>query len=189
MPGETSPFMRISGIVGRRISGVVVWCVSIGLLVFLLARVAMQIAMPPPPPRLRLVEDIPLPSAMPDKFRTPQRPLAPGLALAFDHFDFQVLDTQTHLLFIAHTGPSPDVEQQVNPKFNPDTDAKTDGNVVVFDTQQQKVVDLLPIPQVAGVTLAADLHKVYAADANDNIVYSIDERTMQITPIELAAND
>ena len=163
--------------------------VFVGILVFLLVRIAIQFATPSLPHRLVVVKDIPLPGAMPDMYRTAQHPLAPGLALLFDHFDFQTLDTQTHLLFIAHTGPSPDVEQQVNPKFNPDTDTKTDGNVVVFDTQQQKVVDLLPIPQVAGITLASDLHKVYAADANDNIIYSIDEPTMQITPIELAAND
>src|SRR5947209_3595184 len=168
---------------------VLVGVILVGMLTFLLMRIMIQFATPSLPHRLIVLKDIPLPAAMPDAYRTAQHPLAPGLALLFDHFDFQTLDTQTHLLFIAHTGPSPDVEQQVNPKFNPDIDAKTDGNVVVFDTQQQKVVDLLPIPQVAGVTLAGDLHKVYAADANDNIVYSIDERTMQVTPIELAAND
>ncbi len=132
-----------------------------------------------------IIKDIPLPSALPDRYRTEQNPTAPGLVLLFDHFDFQALDPQIHLLFIAHTGPSPDVEQQVDPKYNPDTDAKSDGNIVVFNTRQQKVVTLLPIPQVAGVTLADDLHKVYAADANDNIVYAIDEQTLQITPIEL----
>jgi DNA-binding beta-propeller fold protein YncE len=189
MPGETSSLMRISGVVGRRILTVVVWCGCIGLLVFLLARIAMQIAVPPPPPKLRLVEDIPLPSAMPDKFRTPQNPLAPGLALAFDHFDFQSLDPQTHLLFIAHTGPSPDREQQINPKFNPDTDAKTDGNVIVFDTVEKRVVGLVNIPQVAGIVVAPDLHKVYAADANDNIVYVINEATLQASPIKLQNND
>jgi DNA-binding beta-propeller fold protein YncE len=136
-----------------------------------------------------VVKDIPLPSAMPDAYRTANNPFAPGLALLFDHFDFQVLDTQTHLLFIAHTGPAPDIEQQVNPRFNPDTDAKTDGNVIVFNTQQQQVVGLLAIPQVAGVTLASDLHKVYVADSNDNIIYVIDERTLKFTPIALATND
>lgn len=116
-------------------------------------------------------------------------PLAPGLLLAFDHFDFQALYPQTHLLFIAHTGPDPDREQQVNPKFNPDTESKTAGNIVVFDTMHNKVVNLLPIPQVAGVTVAPDLHKVYAADANDNIIYALNESTMKATPIHLREND
>jgi hypothetical protein len=136
-----------------------------------------------------LVRDIPLPGALPDAFRTVQTPLAPGLALLFDHFDFQALDKQNHLLFIAHTGPSPDREAQVNPKFDPVKDAKTDGNLLIFDTIQQKVVALLPIPQVAGIVLAPDLHKVYAGDANDNIIYSINELTFVATPIQLQNND
>jgi hypothetical protein len=48
-------------------------------------------------------QDIPLPGAFPDKYRTPQNPFAPGLAVLFDHFDFQALDPQAHLLFIAHS--------------------------------------------------------------------------------------
>ena len=99
------------------------------------------------------------------------------------------LDSQTHLLFIAHSGPAPDRAQQVFPNFNPDTDAKNDGNIVVFDTRQKKVVGLLDIPQVAGVVVAPDLQKVYAADANDNIVYAIDEHNLKYTPIHLQDND
>jgi DNA-binding beta-propeller fold protein YncE len=95
----------------------------------------------------------------------------------------------TGLLFIAHSGPAPDKEQMVNPHFNPDTDAKNDGNIVVFDTRQQQVVGLLNIPQVAGVVLAPDLHKIYAADSNDSIIYAIDELTLQYTEIPLQDND
>ena len=174
---------------GRSIANMLVGVILVSMLVFLLVRIVIQFATPSLPPRLLVVKDIPLPGAMPDTYRTEQNPVAPGLALLFDHFDFQVLDSQTHLLFIAHTGPSPDVEQQVNPKFNPYTDAKSDGNVVVFNIQLQRVVALLPIPQVAGITLASDLHKVYAADTNDNIVYVIDEQTLKFSPIELATND
>jgi DNA-binding beta-propeller fold protein YncE len=93
------------------------------------------------------------------------------------------------LLFIAHSGPAPDREQQVNPNFNPDTDAKTDGNIVVFDTRQYKVVGLLNIPQVAGIVVAPDLQRIYAADANDNMIFTIDERTLKYTPIKLQDND
>src|SRR5207248_1406436 len=73
--------------------------------------------------------------------------------------------------------------------FDPDTDAKNDGNIVVFDTRQNKVVGLLNIPQVAGVVLAPDLHKVYAADSNDSIIYAIDEQTLKYTEIPLQEND
>src|SRR5579875_568168 len=165
------------------------WIVSIALPVIMLFFVARQLVTPPPPAPLTLVRDVPLPSAFPDPRRTQADPFAPGTALIFDHFDFQALDPQRHLLFIAHTGPSPDKEQLINPHFNPDTDAKTDGNVIVFNTQQQKVVKLLPIPQGAGVVLAPDVHKVFVADSNDNIIFAVDENTFQMTPIPLQDND
>jgi hypothetical protein len=160
-----------------------------GLLLFMLARFTIQITHPSAAAPLQLVQDIPLPSAFPDVHRTSKQPFAPGLALQFDHFDFQVLDPQLHLLFIAHSGPSPDREQLIDPKFNPDTDAKTDGNIIVFDTLQKKVVGLVNVPQVAGITLASDLGRVYAADSNDNIIYAIDEHTLATTPIPLQDND
>jgi hypothetical protein len=169
-----------------------IWFVGVicsAILVTLVVRLFLQFITPPPPPQLLLVKDIPLPSALPDAYRTRQNPVAPGVATLFDHFDFQALDPNTHLLFIAHTGPSPDREQQVNPKFNPKTDASTDGNIVVFDTKQKKVVRVLNIPQVAGIVVAPDLHKIYAADSNDNILFSIDERTLEATPIQLEDND
>jgi DNA-binding beta-propeller fold protein YncE len=51
------------------------------------------------------------------------------------------------------------------------------------------VVAVLPIPQVAGVVLAPDLRKVYAADSNDNIVFVINEATLNTASIELHKND
>ncbi len=168
------------------------WLFGIVSMVFLLSilfRMSWQIGHPAAAHLLVLEQDIPLPGAFPDKYRTPQHPFAPGVATLFDHFDFQALDPQTHLLFIAHSGPAPDREASINPNFNPDTDSKYDGNVLVFDTVQKKVVGLLNIPQVAGVVVASDLHKVYAADANDNIIYAIDENTLHYTPIKLQDND
>lgn len=159
------------------------------LVLAILARMVTQFLTPGPMPLLTLEQDIPLPGAFPDKYRTPQNPFAPGQALLYDHFDFQAFDPQTGLLFIAHTGPTPDKEQMVNPHFNPDTDAKNDGNIIVFDTRDDKVVVLLNIPQVAGIVLAPDLHKVYAADSNDAIIYAINEQTLQYTPIQLQEND
>lgn len=172
---------------------IIIWIIAVlclgGVVLSLIVRIGIEFTTPSLPHRLLFEQDIPLPGAFPDTYRTPQNPFAPGLAVLFDHFDFQALDPQTHLLFIAHSGPAPDREQQVNPNFNPDTDAKTDGNIVVFDTRQYKVVGLLNIPQVAGVVVAPDLLKVYAADANDNIIYDIDERTLKATPIQLQDND
>src|SRR5205823_6060891 len=155
-------------------ANILLWAIRIacaGLLVLLLIRMVIQFVAPPPPSKLQLIQDIPMPGPFPDAYRTAQKPFAPGVAVPFDHFDFQALDPQTHLLFIAHTGPAPDREAQVNPKFDPDKDAATDGNVVVFNVLQKKIVGLLPIPQVTGVTVAPDLRKAYVADGNDNIVY------------------
>jgi DNA-binding beta-propeller fold protein YncE len=107
----------------------------------------------------------------------------------FDHFDFQALDPKTHLLFIAHSGPKPAREQLINRSFNPATDAKKDGNIIVFDTQRSKVVRILNIPQVRGVVVAPDIEKVYAADGYDDVVYAIDEKTFKATPIHLQKYD
>lgn len=162
---------------------------SLSLIVFLSARLVIQFYTTPPTHRLQLVKDIPLPSALPDDNQGDKLSLLPGRAVRFDHFDFQALDLKTHLLFIAHTGPNPDKEVLIDPKFNPETDSKTDGNIIVFDTKQQKPVKILPIPQVAGVVAAPDLGRVYAADSNDGIIYAIDERTFQTTAIKIDPND
>jgi hypothetical protein len=166
-----------------------VWGVCIIVFTLLFIQVGIQFMTPPPAARLVMQRDIPLPSAFPDPARTKQSPFTPGTALLFDHFDFQALDPQTHLLFIAHSGPGPDKEQLINPHFNPNTDAKNDGNVLVFDTRQQKIVGLLNVPQVSGIVAAPDLHKVYAADNNDNIIYDIDEETLKTQKIPLQDND
>ena len=158
--------------------------ISFGILAFIVMQLVIHFSTPVPLHRLVMVKDIPLPGVFPDANRK-SNPVAPGLATRFDHFDFQALDPKTHLLFIAHTGPNPDKEHAVNPNFNPDKDSQTDGNVLVFDTRQNKVVRVLPIPQVAGVVVASDLGRVYVGDANDGIVYAVDEKTFNTTPIEL----
>src|SRR5712691_4223993 len=83
--------------------------VSFGLLLFLIVGLVARFSSPIPLHRLQVVQDIPLPGALPDPNRA-NNPLAPGLAARFDHFDFQALDPQTHLLFMVHTGPNPDKE-------------------------------------------------------------------------------
>lgn len=170
---------------------VLVWLfglVSFGLLLFLILRIAMQIATPPPAHRLVFVEDVALPGVLPNNLMpfpgTPSPslgPLSPGVALRFDHFDFQTLDPNTKLLFIAHSGPAPDKEELVNHNFKADRDAAVDGHVLVFDTMQNKLVGRVDIPQVAGIVAAPDLGEAFAADANDNLIYVFNEHTLQIT--------
>lgn len=187
---EASLFTTHPIIRGRKtIIWIVIGICMVSLLASLIASMVARFTHPTLSTRLIVEQDIPLPGALPDAYRTDQNPLAPGVTSLFDHFDFMAQDLQTHLLFMAHSGPSPDREQQINPKFNPDTDAKNDGNIVVFDTSRKKVVGLINIPQVAGIVFAPDLQKFYAADANDNIIYAIQENTLQYTPIELQVND
>ena len=162
--------------------------ISFSLIAFLTTRLAVQFYTTPPLHRLQLEKDIPLPGAFPDPTQT-QNSLAPGRSVRFDHFDYQAYDPSTHLLFLSHTGPNPDKELLIDPRFNPETDSKTDGNVVVFDTQLHKVIKILPIPQVSGMVAAPDLARVYAADSNDGIIYAIDEHTFDLTPIKLDVND
>ena len=164
-----------------------VWIIgslSFCLVAFLTMRLALQFYTTPPLHRLQLEQDIPLPGAFPDPNRK-GNPLAPGRSIRFDHFDYQAIDYSTHLLFISHTGPNPDKQLLIDPKFNPETDSKSDGNVIVFDTQLHKLIKILPIPQVTGLVVAPDLARVYAADSNDSIIYAIDEHTFEFTPIKL----
>ncbi|HEV2581412.1 MAG TPA: hypothetical protein VGT44_11235 [Ktedonobacteraceae bacterium] len=172
-----------------------------GLLGYLLLQIVHQVVVPPPPQRLILIQDVPLPSGLPTPAQEQSlipdaaqvgTTLNPGVAIDFDAFDFQALDVPTHLLFVAHSGPSPDfLAADKNVDFNATRDAPFDGNVIVFDTQQQKVVARINIPQVAGVVDAPDLGKVFvgsdAATNNDqSIVYAIDVHTLKATPIPLA---
>src|SRR5258708_12461821 len=163
----------------NRIGWLVMWVISIGLVAFLIIVLAIRFTTPIPLYRLRVLQDIPLPSALTDP--KSKDPLALGLAVRFDHFDFQALDPQTHLLFITHSGPNPDKADSVNNHVDP----ANDGNVVVFDTVQHKVVKLLAIPQTSGIVVAPDIHWVYVSDAQDGIVYGIDESTFRTVSITL----
>jgi len=169
----------------RRIGWVIMWVISIGLLAFLILSLVIRFITPIQTFRLRVIQDIPLPSALPDPNRTPQNPVAPGPAVRFDHFDFQALDPQTHLLFINHSGPAPDDLNTVNIQVN----ALDDGNVVVFNTMARQVVKVLRIPQTAGIALASDIHWMYDSDGQDGIIYGVDESTFRTVQIKLDPND
>jgi hypothetical protein len=149
--------------------------VSFGLLGYLVVVVAQQMIFPPPAQRLVIVHDVPLPSGL-AKNAQEATSLAPGVELQFDSFDFQAYDAATHRLFIAHTGPNPDDMKLNRIPFDP----MYDGNVVVFDTIQEKVIARIAAPQVSGIVDATDLGKIFAADAEDSIIYDINVHTMQI---------
>src|SRR6266487_2467007 len=162
---------------------------SFALLLFLLASEVVRFSTPAQLHRLQIVQDIPLPDALPDPNRTSQNPFASGQAQRFDHFDFQSLDPNTHLLFSFHTGPNPDKEAAR--LHNPNFDEGTDGNIIVFNTQLNKVVGLINVPQAAGVIVAPDLHKVFIGDAAESIIYIVSEQNPfnTIAKIQLDPND
>ena len=167
-----SPPQRLS--VGR-IAWFLFVLVSFGLLFFLLVSEFMRFSTPAQLHRLQIVQDIPLPDALPDAHRTSLNPFAAGQAQRFDHFDFQSFDPTTHLLFSVHTGPNPDKEAAILHNLN--FDAGTDGNVVVFNTALHKVVGLIDVPLGAGILVAPDIGKVFIGDANDSIVYIANEQS------------
>lgn len=181
-----------------RVSTLFSWVLGIvcfGILGYLLVETTLQIVFPPPAHRLVIVQDVPVPSALPAKFlpfvkNVPQNEgaLAPGVSVRFDRFDFQALDATTGLLFIAHTGPVPGKFADVSPAFNASKDSQVDGHVIVFDTHLNKVVGRVNIPQITGMVDAPDLGKVYAANGNDGVVYVIDVRTLKTTKIPLGDN-
>ena len=148
--------------------------VSFALLLFLIVSEVMRFSTPAQLHRLQIVQDIPLPDALPDAHRTSQNPFAAGQAERFDHFDFQSLDPNTHLLFVVHTGPNPDKQAAIS--HNPNFDVGTDGNVIVFNTQLKKVVGLIDVPQGAGILVAPDISKVFIGDANNSIIYIANEQ-------------
>ncbi len=162
---------------------------SFGLLLFLIGSEVVRFSTPVELHRLQIVQDIPLPNALPDPNRTSQNPFAAGQAQRFDHFDFQALDPQTHQLFIVHTGPNPDKEAAI--EHNPNFDEGTDGNIVVFNTQLNKVTGLINVPQAAGIMIAPDLGKVFIGDAGDSIVYIVSEKSPfnTIAKIQLDPSD
>lgn len=202
----SSPPRRFgTGTVLTWITGIV--CFS--LLGYMLIAIVHQVVVPPPASMLILMQDIPLPSGLGATSQGQTNPLAPGVEEQFDGYDFQAYDPPTHQLFIAHTGPNPDDLALAKVTFDP----KFDGNVMVYDTQQNKstgIVDIpqanggnvqkveptsggivgrIDIPQVAGLVDAPDLGKVFAVDNNDNIIYDIDVHTFKATPIALPDNE
>ncbi len=84
--------------------------------------------------------------------------LLPGGA---SRFDYESLDQQTGLLFIAHSGAD---------------------MVTVYDTNSNRVVaNVANVPDVHGVLAIPSLGRVYATAGKEAQVYAIDEQTKRIT--------
>ncbi len=154
------------------------WIVCYGFLLAVLVSITHQIVVPPRAQRIILLRGIPLPEGL--KARGAPDSLEPGTSQFFDQFGFQAIDPTTHLLFIAHTGPIPYNYQDVDHTFRADNpaDLARDGNVLVFDLQQQKLVARMPIPRGTGLLVVPELHKVFVSGSEQSRVYSFDEPSL-----------
>jgi DNA-binding beta-propeller fold protein YncE len=155
--------------------------VCFGALVYLVVQIMIQFVTPSSIHRLQLVTDIPLPSV-----EVPAKGQPQLQTIRFDHFDFQVLDPQNGLLFIAHPGPSDvklDLLLQLK-QLPPGT--KFSGNIAVVDTRQNKLITSIDLPNIHGLVLDPDDHRIYAAGSTADVVYSIDEQTLKPIPINVA---
>jgi YVTN family beta-propeller protein len=124
---------------------------------------------------LRRVKDIPLPSVA---IAPPGHAPIQALPIASQEFDFQALDPRTGLIFMSHSGPSA-AKQALDLKQLP-AGTRFRSQLLIFDTKKQTVIGQLDIPDVHGVAVAPDLGRAYAADANDDRVYVIDEASLHI---------
>src|SRR5689334_20297210 len=102
--------------------------VSFGGLGVLIVGVVAQFITPGAVHHLELIQDVALPSIVvpPSGQRVPQ-------TVRSDRFDFQALDPQTGLLFVAHPGPSAAKLAILEELLPPGTQFKT--TVVVFNTR------------------------------------------------------
>src|SRR5882724_8189949 len=95
------PHTRAAGV--RSIFAWILGIVCFGFLLSVMVLIAHRMPVPPPAPRVILRRNIPLPEGL--KTKGAPDSLAPVTSQFFDGFDFQSIDSTTHLLFIAHTGP------------------------------------------------------------------------------------
>jgi hypothetical protein len=180
-----------------RVFTLMIGIICFSLLGYLLFQIVYQFVVPPPAHRLILVQDIPLPSGLPSPAEekllaagNDPKKLAPGVSQNFDHFDFQAFDPDLHLLFIAHSGPNPDLLIQAHADFDSTRDGPFDGHIIVVNTQLNTVVGRIEVPQVAGMVYVPQLDKVFAADAQDNYIVDIDPKTLKVTStIQLQDNE
>jgi len=196
---QDPPQAKRSGI--RRGFTLITGIVCFGLLGYLLFQIVHQFVVPPPAHRLIQIQDIPLPSGLPSPAEekllasgTDPKALTPGVAQDFDGFDFQAYDKDLNLLFVAHTGPNPDLLLMAHADFNSTRDGPFDGHIIVINTLTNTIVGRVNVPQVAGMVYVNDpshgLDKVFAADAQDGSIADIDPHTLKVTStIQLQENE
>jgi hypothetical protein len=157
---------------GARIAWSLTVLLCFSLAAFILAEVVFQFTHPALH-RLRLVQDVPLPSAI-------VRPQSQGSteAVSFDRFDAEALDQDDGLLFIAHPGPDAVNWAAIRAQYPPGTQVKS--TLVVFDTKRSVYVGSIDVPDVHGLVLDPDRDWVYASDARDAQIYVIDVHTRAI---------
>ena len=148
--------------------------VCFGTLAYLLLSAATQLVTPPPISRLQLVLDAPLPGLL-----TSQDGQTLPQSVHFDRFDFQALDPQTGLLFIAHDGPS--AKSLPLLKGELPAGAVVNPSIDVFNVRQNTSVASINNVVVHGIAVAPDIHKVYAADVGSSVIRVIDEQACQVT--------
>jgi DNA-binding beta-propeller fold protein YncE len=166
---------------------ILVWLLAIacfGSLIFMLLILIIRFTSPATVPRLRLVQGVPLPGVLADRHGQ-----LLDESLSSDRFDFQAYDPTTGLLFIAHPGPSAKKFQILEGIHAIPAGTRLQTSIAVFDTRHNQFVgSIISAPFVHGITIAANLHKVYAASAAagfpsaSNKIYVIDENTCKFAP-------
>ncbi len=156
--------------------------VCFGSLLIIIAGIAFRFATPTTIPRLQLVQGVPLPGVL----ETAKGQLLDE-SLQSDRFDFQAYDPATGLLFIAHPGPSARKLQILQSIHAIPSGTHIQTSIAVFDTRHNRVVGSIVSAQfVHGITIAANVHKVYAAAAGltpaGDKIYVIDENTCKPSP-------
>jgi DNA-binding beta-propeller fold protein YncE len=168
--------------IGSKIFTWLLGIVCFGSLIFMLVAMAIHFANPTTVPRLQLEQGVPLPGVLADRNRQ-----LLDESLHFDRFDFQAFDPTTGLLFIAHPGPSAKKLQILQNIHGIPAGTHLQTSIAVFDTRNNQFVGSISSAQfVHGITIAANVHKVYAAGAGltpaGDKIYVIDENTCKPTP-------
>ena len=60
------------------------------------------------------------------------------------------------------------------------------GSIAVVDIRHNRFVTSIDLPNIHGLVLDPDDHRIYAAGSTADVVYSIDEQTFKATSINVA---
>jgi DNA-binding beta-propeller fold protein YncE len=176
MAAQSTKFSPFQNLRVGRVLGWLLGIVSMGLLLLLLVQVTIRFTTPGTLPRLQLVKDVALPSVISTANGQP----AAKVAVHGDRFDFQALDAQSGLLFAAHPGPGAGRQTAIQAQLPANTQFRT--TIVVFNTRTNEYLGSIDVSAIHGITVAPDLHRVYAAGFSDKKVYVIDVNSCKAGP-------